>query len=964
LNKFCCPACRISLAYRAQDETGYLTCTGCGVSFPLVDGIAYFDQPTLSPFDIVASGEKLREHLLGSVSDYHRFIEAKHQRPMVDAYAAFQPFNESTRALYCLFDEIKTHVKKGEPILDLWGRTGFSGESLAAYFPDNPVYMLWEGDKNVLGHKGYHYWLSQGARAGNLHIVFTDLEKPLPFADDFFGLVHGLDSLHRYAPSPLISECFRVSKASAPIIFPHIHLTNNEPEPWFERGCTQYHGKVYRQLMNRILASHQRESYLLSEKVLFEMTQPCVVSDDHDMEHYNALLYIAPAGVKDSILKPCEYPAVEVGGSTQVIVNPLLNIDSISGEVSIDRKAMAGLSQHLLERHPVYEARLNALLPMMLNDTDRQLLFCVDQAMSLTQIAQRLSLSFEEIDQRLQFLQEHEVCTYLNISPAMARLQNFYRTQSLVHPLRHEKDFRVVWQALGACAGNNKGEECSPMFISTAQGIEYDRADVDEAVQMIHWRLTSMNCQPGDRIMICADQHPAYLLTVWAAWLSGITVVPVCPQTQQDNLRYMLDLIKPVAVFIDSNIKLPEEGNFRPVVFDPLGDSPINDDRQVFSEWLDMLDEEVLDQPLAYQQVVVAVILFSSGTTGRPKAILHSLANLLAGSIKLTSFYDLKKQSRLLSVGGFHTMSGLRNAAVLPLVNKQTLLLADTADENKLIQLLRVSADYQPNIVFSTPALVNALDKLRGKLEEQDFASIAVWLCTGASVSARLLSELSASLDIQFENYYGLTETGGVCAGTLNSREPCAGNIGYPMGAIVKVVNAAGYPCQVNASGYMLVFSDQLMLGYLGTDGRSVDASAIESNHGWQPTKDSVGLTASSEIILHGRGYDEFSTAAGELLNLNQLELQLKDAGMNEEFALTHDEGKLLVVLEAGDKKPQQAPDLLIAALRSAQFEAINEFDIYYIDELPRTSNGKIQRALLSKLMKKQMQTRDVLGKQ
>ncbi|MDP9901051.1 AMP-binding protein [Variovorax ginsengisoli] len=904
----------------------------------------YFDRPTLAPQVGDGLGAQLRDELFGDEPAYARFVEAKYLRPNYDGYAAFEPFNESTRAWYGLLAEIRAGLQPGQPILDLWGRTGWSGASLAAMFPDHPVYMVWEGDRNVLGYKGYRYWLGQGARAANLHIVFSDLEKPLPFADGFFGLVHGLDTLHRYSPSPLVAECLRVSMPTAPLVFAHIHLSNSEPVPFFERGCTQHHGRDYRRFMDVLERSHGRRAYLLSEATLFDNTACGDLVDDHDMAHYNALLYVAPVGVQHSRVTACDGPLVPIDDDTQVILNPLVRIDAVSGVATVDRTAMAGQGAHLLERHPVYEKRLRRLLPLQLDDLDRQLLYGVEQSMALSDIRGMLDLSVAEMAGRLATLQSSEICACLPVGAAMARLQRFYRTQRAEPPLQRQPEFRQLWHGLA------QDPPTEPLFVSTAQEVAYEWGDVQPLVDTLHLRLLGLGLQPGDRILVCADQHPAYLLTIWAAWLTGLVVVPVCPQSQRANLGYIVDLIRPVLCFTDAGVALPAEA--APwVVFDPLndGDATSSAGAQLFSDWLDAPAADVSPRHAHHE---TAAILLSSGTTGRPKAIAHSFANLLRGSVRLAQFYQLEPGTRVLSAGGFHSMSGLRNAAVLPLLNRQPLLLTDGACDNMAMRFLAIARQWQPQVVFSAPALVDALARMQGRLEPQQTASIQTWLCTGASVSHALLARLSASLGIRFASYYGLTETGGFCAGTRLGQACDEGDLGEPVGALFRLVDSAGGVLVGEGVGQLQVFSDQLMLGYVTSQG--IDALPAGA---WFPTGDQVRRETHGGLVLLGRGEDEFSTASGELFNLNALEVDLRSAA-DIPFALLHDGVYLTLVLECDENafetlRQGDAVQALLAQLQACGAGVLSELRIRRVAEIARTGNGKIRRSALRQQISK-----------
>ena len=726
--------------------------------------------------------------------------------------------------------------------------------------------------------------------------------------------------------------------STAPLVFAHIHLSNNEPEPFFERGCTQHHGRDYRRFMDVLERSHGRRSYLLSEATLFDTTTCAELVDDHDMSHYNALLYVAPVGVSRSQITACDWPTVPIDDDSQVILNPLVRIDAVSGVAMIDEAAMAGQGSHLLERHPVYETRLRRLLPLALDDRDRQLVFGVEQGIPLPHVRRTLGLSVADMAGRLAALQAREICACLPVGAAMARLQRFYRTQRTEHSLQHQPEFRALWLELA------QARPTAPLFVSTAQEVAYEWDDVQPLVDTIHVRLLSLGLQAGDRILMCAEHHPAYLLTIWAAWLTGLVIVPVCPRSQRANLDYIVELIGPALCFADAGVTLPAAAGAW-VVFDPLndGDAVEPGREQLFSDWL---AAPVHDASPRHAHHETAAILLSSGTTGRPKAIAHSFGNLVRGSVRLAQFYHLERGSRVLSAGGFHSMSGLRNAAVLPLVNGQPLLLLDGLGDNMAMRFLAIARQWQPQVVFSAPALVDALARLQGRLEPQQTASIRTWLCTGASVSHALLARLSASLGIRFASYYGLTETGGFCAGTRLGEVCEEGDLGEPVGALFRLVDAEDTVLKDEGIGQLQVFSDQLMQGYVTS--RGIEALPAGA---WFSTGDQVRREAHGRLVLMGRGEDEFSTASGELFNLNALETDLR-AAADIPFALLHDGQNLILVLECHEDafeplRQGEAVHALLVRLQARGAAALSALRIRRVAEIARTGNGKIQRQAL-----------------
>ena len=172
LQHLACPSCRCSyeqfaeIHTEARIERAILSCPQCRVAVPVVNGFPLFDEarPWAPGSDEAWLGELHKEKFSDQVQ-YQRFLEEKAQRGTSDLYAAFQPFNESTRALYPLLELLREVLQPGDLILDTWCRTGWSGELLAGLFPQQRIIPLWEGDSNVLGHRGFSHWIGEGRRA-------------------------------------------------------------------------------------------------------------------------------------------------------------------------------------------------------------------------------------------------------------------------------------------------------------------------------------------------------------------------------------------------------------------------------------------------------------------------------------------------------------------------------------------------------------------------------------------------------------------------------------------------------------------------------------------------------------------------------------------------------------------------------------------------------------------------------
>ncbi|HEY9036956.1 MAG TPA: hypothetical protein VIM96_09625 [Pseudomonadales bacterium] len=171
-----CPHCHAPLQHRAP----WLHCAACQTAWPVLAGFPCFAHPLPAADANDAQHQTLMREQLGDAGAYQHLIDEKQRRGHFDLYAAFQPFNESTRALYPLLPLLRDVLRPGDVILDTWCRTGYSAAFLAGLFPEQQVIALWEGNSNVLGYRGFHHWLPEHQRPDNLSIVFTHADQPLP----------------------------------------------------------------------------------------------------------------------------------------------------------------------------------------------------------------------------------------------------------------------------------------------------------------------------------------------------------------------------------------------------------------------------------------------------------------------------------------------------------------------------------------------------------------------------------------------------------------------------------------------------------------------------------------------------------------------------------------------------------------------------------------------------------------
>jgi len=932
-----CPTCLSALevkSYVSQNETlieGILCCDDCSIVIPVSHGFPLFSEARTDNGNIEQKWLKKQTLSWFSQEGYEDFLHLKSERQLFDSYAFFQPFNESSRALLAVVKPLREQLSKGDIILDTWSRTGWMGEWLASLFPEQEIISIWEGNSNVLGYKGFAHWLPESERSKNLSIIFTHPDNPLPLATNSIQLTIGLDSLHRYSQNSFLAECRRVTKDEGVLFFPHIHLTNSEPEPFFERGCHQIHGKEWRALLEVLYSDSTHTGFVFSENKLFDCGDNFIIEDDCNTAHYNGAVLIAPKTWNGRKVKTEHNRPIR--NMDRLILNPILNIDLTQSQISLASQTEQVVVSELLARHPIYQKRVNKVLGNELSDLECKIIFYADKALTIENIASILDLSVEQVCLAADRLYQREVLFPAAVSMPMALLQNYYGN------LRYRKsscaNFSKLWQELG------HRYQARPI-IETEDGIEYDWDSTSKLVEATANWLTTTTL-PSDRVLICTETCPELLIVVWACWLSDRVPAPVDASLPSTVIQEIIDRISPEIIFSTQSLSSPHFS------FDSLA----SDDSHspLFSDQIEPYIDREFSTPINSDPQSGALLLFTSGSTGHPKAVLLNQIGLLHSAQELVQHFSWKPGNRLLSLGPAHTMSGLRNPALAALISGSSIIIPDAKimHAGRLFHLLK---EQQVSHLATVPALLQQLMASKNRLLDESIPThLQQIICTGQSIPEPVRYQVSDWLKSPIYSYYGLTETGGIClADILDVNQQ--GNLGFPSGAISQIVDSENNVLQKGEHGQLRIYSPANMLSYWEPS----TISSVELHDGWIYTGDTVELMNDGSLNYIGRTDDQVKNHFGEVVYLQQVESavslisEIQDnccIGLKDQESLA--EKIILFLVTQGDTSPH-LQNQVYAEIDSVLGPKKRPDDIVFIPEIQRLSNGKVNRSAIKLL--------------
>ena len=886
--------------------------------------------------------ESLTDYLSRNKYKYQRFLRQKSRNPSIDLYAVFQPFNEAFKALFPFVSYIKEKVKPGDSILNLWDRSGWTASMLSGWFPDQQIITVWEGDKDILGYKGFDYWMSPERRS-NHQVVFTDFLRPMPFESNSISAIVGMDLLHRFNQPELITELNRIAWASAPILFPHVHLTNSEPEPYFDRGCRQLHGKEYDFLFGQLAKTTHRKGYVLSEPASFNWNQDSadrekLLISEPNHPNYNACIAWLPEN-DQAVLRPWRGHEQPEWEGYYLLQNPLLSIHPVNRQIEFNIKDYGPLIEELLERHAVYSCRIRQSIGKLATQRVVEILYWAGHGKTLREILTITGIPKPDIQEILQTLWDLELAQLVPVDESGFRLQSLLGQQKYI-PERREQELGFFWKQ---AVGSYPDQDCMKMGNDI---LNYNQAD--ELITLIQKALVHQGLKKGDRVLLCADLHPEILLVFWAASSLGIVLVPVSPREAMARLEEYIQFLKPGLAFVQPALhEAVQSAGCHSIMLDLINE-PAYNAASSFENWLSDCPDTVLPENINLTGDDIAVILWTTGSTGNPKGIPLTHGQLIRSGRCMTETYHWKKTDRYLAVGGLETMSGIRHATV---ASAETGTCCVIPEDNNIYQYTKTILEEKITILSANPIFYRQL-LVRARANENLFPAnhpVRLAVCTGNTLPEELRTQWQEQTGIPLMNYYGLTETSGLCIAEPLGFSPSAEHsIGFPTDCLIKIIDESGNPVETGVKGELCIYGAGIFSGYFRND----EATAARLHHGWFHTSDLAIQNEDGSINLYSRLSDIVKLPTGERIEINALDEILDEISQLEDWAvcpLIEKEKESIAVFIVARQAENETE--LVALIKSVIRNQVGQYAIPHIIEIV----NKIPRGNHNKILKKEL---------
>ena len=463
-------------------------------------------------------------------------------------------------------------------------------------------------------------------------------------------------------------------------------------------------------------------------------------------------------------------------------------------------------------------------------------------------------------------------------------------------------------------------------------------ADLDRRTDAIAAGLAGRGLRAGDRLGILGQNSPGWCELVVAAFKLGAAVVPLNIRLSPDELRFIVGHAGCAAVAVDGELAprydavAADSGAALRIRLEGAGgDGPT----------LDELAAEPGPAPAdEIDEAAVAIIAYTSGTTGRPKGAMLTQRNLLAFIRLLGAAEGWTAATRTLLCVPLAFTGGIVNNFVGTYGAGGTLVLERTFDPARALELL---VDEGITAMIGVPVMWQGIADCPG-FDGADLGRLTTAITGGAPVPETLLRTYQRK-GVLIRQAYGLTEATALVAllpPALAIDKPRA--CGRPvLHTEVRLVDEDGRECPAGEAGEILVRGPQVMAGYWGDP----DATAAAVEDGWLRTGDLGRLDDDGLLEIVDRKNDLIISGG---LNVYPAEIErvLADfPGMAEAAVVGVPDrrwGEVPAAIVRGAAGPIDEA-ALVAHCRRLLADYKTPRHIVVVDEpLPRSMSGKVLR--------------------
>jgi len=482
-----------------------------------------------------------------------------------------------------------------------------------------------------------------------------------------------------------------------------------------------------------------------------------------------------------------------------------------------------------------------------------------------------------------------------------------------------------------------KAAEANAIAIKAKQN-SMTYAQLDKTVSQYASQLLRLGMQAGDRVVLNCPNAPEFIYAYLGVVKIAGVIVPINTQLTMNEIMFTIQDSEARFMFIHPAI-LQQLKHTKASIEELLGIRIIVLDEEfqrIIAEITPLASEEFSDEQ------AVSTFLYTSGTTGKPKAAMLTHKNLLTNAEQSRLAFQITAGDNCMCVLPMFHVFGFTTCVLSPLLSGATVTIIEKFLPKEVINSL---LNDDVTVFMGVPSMyVLLLEACKNNIT---FPKLRLAVSGGASLPVELLRQAKDILKLPIIEGYGLTEASPVVCCTPFDGQNKPGSIGLPLPfEECKIVDENDIELAAGEVGELLARGDNVMLGYFKQEYETTKAL----RNGWLHTGDLAKKDEEGYIFIVDRKKDLVITGG---LNVYPREVEeviyqypkVKEAavvGMDDK--LRGEYVKAFIVLKDGEAcTAREMAKYLKEHL--AGYKIPREFA--FIAELPKSSTGKILKRML-----------------
>ncbi len=462
--------------------------------------------------------------------------------------------------------------------------------------------------------------------------------------------------------------------------------------------------------------------------------------------------------------------------------------------------------------------------------------------------------------------------------------------------------------------------------------------ELDETSSRIANALISLGIRKGDHVAILMSRTPDWVINCFGALKAGAAAVLLDSGAKVPELE-------PQLRESDSKILITEE-RFSPVLSSVLPNAPLV--KHVLEVGTDTYNKMVTSSSPASPSVDIrgddkAILFYTLGVLGKNKGVVHTHWSFLSILPIVVEKFELKRPDVVLGLLPFNYLLGFGVVVLMPLWTGATIAILPHFSSKNILETIE---QQKASMLIGVPASFNAMAMIDEEtMKSYNLSSLTRVLCAGAKSSAFFLEALEKKFNLTACEIYGLTELIIVTLGAVRDRK--LGTAGKPV-AELRVLDRNGQEVPPGTVGEAVARAPWMLKEYYKSPG----FTAQVLKDGWFHTGDLVRLDEegylefiekTSSIIVPSGGVKILPAAVEAVLLKHPAITEAACVGVLDDY-----KGQIptaFLVLKEGQ-------NLAVDEIREFCRQSLSEYKVpkqfRFVDSLPRTEAGQVDRRLLS----------------